>query len=163
MKKILFAVAVLFYCLLIGISGKSQVTNIPDAVQQAFKEHFKDAPYVRWVLIQNSYVATFSMDGQTWRDAYITDEGEFKGIGHYVTFDLLPFGVQEKINNKYTGYDIIELYQFDCTESGTSFFARMENQKNKLMLKLDTMGDVAYSEKKKIKTASKVNESLAKH
>ena len=106
-------------------------------------------------------MATFTMDGQNWRDAYFTDEGDFKGVGRYITFDALPISVQEKLSNDYNNYGIIELYQFDCTESGTCYFATMRNQKNTLTLKLDDLGYVAYSKKDKIKQAQKVSDALA--
>src|SRR6476660_1675796 len=129
MKKILFSSSVLIYCLLVAVSSNAQVTDVPSDVQKAFNEHFKNATVVRWVPIQDSYVASFTQ-GQGFRDAYFTTEGEFKGVGRYISVDLLPVSAQEKINNTYPGYELTQLYQFDCTESGISFFAVLKNAKN---------------------------------
>src|SRR5437867_5807503 len=159
MKKILFPVTALF--LLFALSSAAQQTEVPAEVQNAFNTHFKNAQMARWVAIQDSHVATFSMDGQTWRDAYFTNDGEFKGVGHYITSGMLPISVQEKLNADYSNYEIMELYQFDGTESGICFFANLKGEKNKLTLKLDDTGYVAYSKKDRIKQITKVSEPLA--
>jgi hypothetical protein len=77
MKKILFSSSVLIYCLLIAVSSNAQMTDVPADVQKAFDEHFKNASIARWVPIQVSYVASFTQ-GQGYRDAYFTNDGEFK-------------------------------------------------------------------------------------
>jgi len=160
MKKILFSSSVLIYCLLIAISSNAQTTDVPTDVQKAFDEHFKNATVVRWVPIQDSYVASFTQ-GQGFRDAYFTTEGEFKGVGRYISVDLLPVSAQEKINNTYPGYELTQLYQFDCTESGISFFAVLKNAKNELTLKLDAVGDISYSKRNKIRNGSDMSQPLA--
>ena len=159
MKKILFSVAVLVYCLLIATSGNSQGTYVPAEVQNSFSNHFKNAKIARWVPIQDSYVASFT-EGQGYKDAYFTNDGEFKGVGRFITVDLLPMSAQEKLNS-YSNYEIIELYQFDSIENGICFFAVLENQKHRLTVKMDTYGDVSYSKKDRIKEIQKVSETLA--
>ncbi len=159
MKKILFSITVFVYCLLVAISSNAQSTNVPADVQKTFDEHFKNAQVARWVPIQDSYVATFTQ-GQGYKDAYFTENGEFKGVGRYITMDVLPVSVQEKLNNSYSAYEIIELYQFDCVESGICFFATLKNAKHELVLKLEGTGDVSYSRKSKIKAAQKIEEPM---
>jgi len=161
MKKILFAAAVSLYCLLIALTSNAQGIQVPAEVQNSFNAHFKNAQMSRWVAIQDSHVATFTMDGQNWRDAYFTNDGDFKGVGRHITPDQLPITVQEKLNNDYGTFDIIELYQFDCTETGTCYFATMRNEKSNLTLKLDDLGYVAYSKKDKIKQIAKTSDALA--
>ena len=159
MKKILFSLTVLVYCLLIAISSNAQGTNVPAEVQKSFDEHFKNAQIARWVPIQDSYVASFTQ-GQGYRDAYFTEDGEFKGVGRYIAADVLPVSVMEKLNKSYSGYEISELYQFDCVETGICFFASLKNSKNELILKMDAFGDISYSKKNKIKGAQKENEPM---
>jgi hypothetical protein len=151
MKKILIIATALFSTLLFSVGSNAQGTAVPSEVLSSFNAHFKNPQMSRWVAIHDSHVATFTMDGQNWKDAYFTNEGDFKGVGHYITFDQLPVSVQEKLNSDFSSYEIIELYQFDCTESGICFFATMRNEKNTLTLKLDDLGYVAYSKKDKIK------------
>lgn len=161
MKKILFSATVLSYSLLLAISSNAQGTEVPPEVLNSFNAHFKNAQMSRWVAIHDSHVATFTMDGQSWKDAYFTNEGDFKGVGRYITFDVLPISVQEKLSGDYNNFDIIELYQFDGTEAGTSYFATMRNPKNTLTLKLDDLGYVAYSKKDKIKQIQGSDGTLA--
>lgn len=160
MKKILFTSSVLIYCLLITVSSNAQTTDVPSDVQKAFDEHFKNATIVRWVPIQDSYMASFTQ-GQGFRDAYFTNEGEFKGVGRFISVDLLPVSAQEKINSDYSNYEVTQLYQFDATESGISFFAVLKNAKTELTLKLDAVGDITYSKRNKIRDGSKISEPLA--
>jgi len=151
MKKIIFAVTVLMYCLLTAFSGIAQETiDVPRPVKDAFNSHFKNSDFQRWVMIKDSYVATFKSDDH-WRDAYFTKDGEYKGIGKYITADLLPVSVQETLANSYSGYEVSELYQWECTDSGLSYFAVLKNAKNELTLQLSPYGDVSFSQKNKIK------------
>ena len=160
MKKILFSSSVLIYCLLIAVSSNAQMTDVPADVQKAFNEHFKNATISRWVPIQDSYVASFTQ-GQGYRDAYFTTEGEFKGVGRYISIDLLPISAQEKINANYSNYEVTQLYQFESVESGISFYAVLKNEKNELTLKIDAVGDVSFSKRNKIKDGAKMSEPLA--
>jgi len=160
MKKILFSSSVLIYCLLVAVSSNAQATDVPADVQKAFNEHFKNAEVTRWVPIQDSYVAAFTQ-GQGYKDAYFTTEGEFKGVGHYISIDLLPISAQEKINANYSNYEVSQLYQFESVESGISFYAVLKNAKNELTLKLDAVGDVSFSKRNKIKDGAKMSEPMA--
>jgi len=160
MKKILFSGSVLIYCLLIAVSSNAQMTDVPADVQKAFDEHFKNVTISRWVPIQDSYVASFTQ-GQGYRDAYFTTEGEFKGVGRYISIDLLPISAQEKINSNYSNYDVTQLYQFESVESGISFYAVLKNEKNELTLRMDAVGDVSFSKRNKIKDGAKMSEPLA--
>jgi hypothetical protein len=160
MKKILFSSSVLIYCLLIAVSSNAQMTDVPADVQKAFNEHFKNATISRWVPIQDSYVASFTQ-GQGYRDAYFTTEGEFKGTGRYISIDLLPISAQEKINSNYSNYEVTQLYQFESVESGISFYAVLKNEKNELTLRIDAVGDVSFSKRNKIKDGAKMSEPLA--
>jgi hypothetical protein len=160
MKKILFSSTVLIYSLLVAVSSNAQTTNVPSDVQKAFDEHFKNASVARWAPIQDSYVATFTQ-GRVTGTAYFTNEGEFKGVGRYISADLLPISAQEKINSSYSNYELSQLYQFESVENGISFFAVLKNAKNELTLKMDAVGDVSFSKRNKIKDASKMSEPLA--
>ena len=150
MKKILFAFTVLVFTLLIAISGKSQKKDVPFGVNQSFNDHFKNTQYSRWIQVQEAFVATFTQDGTTWRDAYFTSDGEYKGIGKFITTDRLPIFVQQKIDG-YPNYELMELYQYECNENGLCFFAKLKNGKHELVLKMSPYGDVTYSAKSKIK------------
>ena len=157
MKKLIFAVTVLVYCLLVAITSNAQQgLNVPKPVKESFNANFKNSQYSRWVQLKDAYVATFSEDGTSWRDAYFTSDGEFKGVGKFITTDRLPMFVQQRIDNNPSGYELIELYQYECNENGICFFAHLRNDKHELILKMSPYGDVTYSVKNRLKT-KKVN------
>ena len=161
MKKSLFAVAVLAYTLLISMSGHSQVKP-PEPVLKSFNEHFKNSRYSRWVEMKDVFVTTCSDDGTNWQDAYFTRDGEFKGVGKYISSDRLPRFVAQKIAS-YPDFELTELYQYECNENGICFIARIRNNKNELILKMNPFGDVSYSVRNKIKGAKEMSkDAIAK-
>lgn len=150
MKKLLFAASVFVYCLLIALSGNAQGIKVPAEVQKSFNDNFKNVQYSRWVQLKDAFVATLTQDGSSWKDAYFTSDGTFKGVGKYITTDRLPMFVQEKIDAQ-PNYELIELYQYECNENGLCFFAHMRDAKHDLVLKMSPYGDVTYSARHKIK------------
>jgi hypothetical protein len=149
MKKIIFAVAILGYCMLTTMITKAQRSlSVPDAVMKSFSDHFKNSQSARWTKIQEAYVTTF-YDGKDWKDAYFTENGELKGIGRFTTTDFLPLFVRQKIND-HSNYELIEAYQYECMENGLCFFAVLRNKKNQLILKMNPYGEVTYSQKRKL-------------
>lgn len=161
MKKIIFAVTVLVYSLLISITSRAQEgINVPQPVKESFSNQFKNSTFERWIKLHDMYVATFT-EGSAWRDAYFTEEGEFKGIGRYVTTDALPMFAAQSIKEKYPNYEVFELYQYECMENGLCFYAILKDDKHQVVLKLDTNGDVAYSQKTKLKGTQAQNNDIA--
>ncbi|MFI5188575.1 MAG: hypothetical protein ACHQF0_17715, partial [Chitinophagales bacterium] len=95
MKKIVFAVTVLMYCLMVAITSNAQQgIDVPQAVKQSFMNNFKNSEFERWVQVKDAYVATFK-ENDNWRDAYFTEDGEYKGLGKFITVNFLPMFVQK--------------------------------------------------------------------
>lgn len=151
MKKLIFAATVLAYCLLVSISSNAQEgIDVPQPVKESFTGQFKNSDYQRWVKLHDMYVATFSVGG-TWKDAYFGEDGEFKGVGKFITLDLLPVFAMQSINEKYPDYEVFELYQYECLENGICFYAVLKNDKHEMMIKMSSNGEVTYSQRSKIK------------
>ncbi|HEV8285276.1 MAG TPA: hypothetical protein VGQ09_13260 [Chitinophagaceae bacterium] len=160
MKKMIFALAVFAYCLLVAVTSKAQPgLSVPDAVKKSFSTHFKNSQCSRWTKVQEAYVATFT-EGIDWKDAYFTDDGELKGVGKYITGDRLPMFVEQKIN-EYSNYELLELYQYECMENGLCFFAVLKNNKHQIALRMSPYGDVTYSRKIRIKQNKTASSDIA--
>ena len=149
MKKILFAATVLVYTLLIALSSNAQKAAVPPAVEKSFNEQFKNAQLLGWKPVLNSYIAGFT-ENHIYREAYFTEDGEFKGVGHHITSDVLPTHIQKKLAERYSGYEITDLYQFDCSEEGICFFVVLKNTKTELIVKMNSYGDVTHVKRTKI-------------
>ena len=161
MKRSIFAVAVLMYCLLVAISSNAQQEIIvPKPVKESFGARFRNSESERWVKIQTAYVATFK-EGDTWRDAYFTEDGEFKGIGKYITVEGLPMFVHEAISTQYPNYEVCELYQYESLEDGLCFYARLTSPKHEMIVQLSPSGEVTYSRKTRIKEAQPSGNDIA--
>ena len=106
MKKLSFATTVFVHCLLMAISSHAQEITIPAEVQKSFAENFKNTKNSRWVQVKGAFVATFTEDGTSWKDPYFASDGNFKGVGKYITRDLLPMFVQQTIDG-YANYELI--------------------------------------------------------
>jgi len=151
MKKIIFTITVSAYCLLITITADAQQEmDVPQAVKSSFNHLFKDVQASSWRQVFGTYLSSFNQ-GNAWRDAYFTKEGVFKGIGRFITPDLLPMMVKEKIDREFSDYGILEVYQYDCVENGLCFFAVLENRRHVLILKMTPDGEIIYIQKSRIK------------
>ena len=160
MKKIIFGLAVLAYCLLVTMTSKAQPgIFVPEAVKEGFSTHFKNSQFSRWTKVQEVYISTFT-EGKDWKDAYFTEDGELKGVGRYITTDFVPMFVNQTISD-YSNYELIELYQYECMENGLCFFAVLKNDKHKLILKMSPYGDVSYAKKTRIKQDKTDNSDIA--
>jgi len=161
MKKVIFAVSLLAYCLLVAISGKAQQgIDVPREVKESFAKNFRNSEFERWMQIQDSYVATFK-ENNVWRDAYFTEDGEYKGTGKYITLDFLPIAVQKSLSDKYSVFEISELYQYEGSETGLSFYAVLRNAKNELILQFSSYGDITFSKKNKIREGNPTMSDIA--
>jgi len=161
MKKIVFAVTVLVYCLLTAMTSNAQQgIDIPQPVKASFVNNFKNSEFERWVKVKDAYVATFKEDNM-WRDAYFTEDGEYKGIGKFITANLLPVFVQRTLNENYAGYEIFELYQYECMENGLCYYAVLKNDKHQLIVQLSPYGDISFTRKSKIKEGKPAGTDIA--
>ncbi|HEV8285990.1 MAG TPA: hypothetical protein VGQ09_16895 [Chitinophagaceae bacterium] len=150
MKKIISAVTVSLCCLLHTTVLNAQTSTVPAVVKESFNNHFKNSQFSRFVQLGDIYVFVFSQ-GEEYRDAYFTKDGEFKGVGRYIPASMLPIMVREKIEGSYYDYKLSELYQYDCTENGLCFCAILKNDKYKLILRMTPAGEVIADQKTRIK------------
>jgi hypothetical protein len=154
MKKLAFAAITLIYCLLITSNVHSQQSlTVPEPVKESFAKNLKDATSPNWKRVLDAYVVTY-YNGSRWHDAYFTEEGEFKGIGNFLTFEFLPFMVQQTVKSHLNKYEITELYQFDCTTSDPCYYAVLKNGKEEKIIKMTPGGDISFIKKNKIKNQS---------
>lgn len=150
MKNIISAVTI-SACCLITITACGQKVDAPIAVKSSFYNHFKDVQTSRWTKTFGAYVSTFTQGGD-YRDAYFTSEGEFRGVGRFITLEFLPMMIKEKLDKEFSKYGILELYQYDCIQEGLCFYAVLKNSKYELILKMDPNGEIVFSRKSRIKT-----------
>ena len=160
MKKTNLIAAALTICLLAGINAHSQKSiRIPLSVKQSFENNFKQEAPLKWIQVQDAFVAIVQQNDQT-VEAYFTSEGEYKGKGRYVELNFLPMEVQEKIKS-YSNYEIQSLYEYDCNAVGTSFYVVLQNAKKKVVTRLNANGEVIFSETTRIRCKTPATDSLA--
>ncbi|MFI5187428.1 MAG: hypothetical protein ACHQF0_11920 [Chitinophagales bacterium] len=161
MKKIVFAVTVLMYCLMVAITSNAQQgIDVPQVVKASFMNNFKNSEFERWVQVKDAYVATFK-ENDNWRDAYFTEDGEYKGLGKFITVNFLPMFVQKSLTEKYPSSEIEELYQYESTDDGLSYYAVLENDKRELIVQLSPYGDVTFTQKNKIRAIKPAGSDIA--
>ena len=162
MKKIFLVKTIACFCFLNSVvSNAQQLTEIPKAVKYSFMSRFRDAHASRWVKVLDKYVCTFSQ-GLYYRDAYFTGDGKFNGTGNYIIFDMLPGMVQNTINGSYSKFEIVELYQYDCSSDGLFFYAVLRNDNCERVLKMTPDGDIVYCQKNKLHGSSNNLSDIAK-
>jgi len=146
-KKILLCLASLI--LIFSASyAKGNNKPIPVNVSSVFSSDFTNAKNISWVEIDGYYKVTFSELGANLH-AFYTADGEFMGLASYLRSDRLPVSLQETIKEKYNGYWITDLFQFNINNT-TGYFITLENADRKIMLRAEeNKGWSFYGEVKK--------------
>lgn len=146
-KKILIVFASLM--LLFSASyAEGNNTPVPEKVSFVFASDFSYANNVHWELIDGYYKASFDEHGATLY-AFYTADGEFMGVATYLRSDRLPVALQSVLKEKYTGYWITDLFQFNVNNT-PGYLITLENADRKILLKAEENRNWSfYSEVKK--------------
>lgn len=154
MKKYISGVMLIACYILLGIPGYSQYTDaVPWKVKNAFTLQFRDATAGPWRLIQDTYVASINYQNQE-REVYFTEEGIFRGEGHYITPDNLPLKVKQTLDREFAGFQQNLAFEYTCQTAGLCYFVSLENEKYKVDLRLTPQGTIVFEQNSRIKNVT---------
>jgi hypothetical protein len=131
MKRILVALTVLFS--LVSMSSFANEGNVNPKVLASFQSSFKNATEVDWTINQNIYKAEFSLNGQ-YITAYYDEAGNTIALTKNISSTQLPISLQASLKKHQKGYWISDLFEVG-NESGTTYYAAIENGDTKIILK----------------------------
>jgi hypothetical protein len=133
-KKIvtLMAAFVLVANVIFANTGKN---SVPESVAYAFSQSFSHAKVIHWDNFAGYYKATFMQRGKTMY-AFYSDDAEFIGTAKNVLSDKLPDVLQTGVKNKFQGYWITDLANYQVAGKD-GFLVTIENANEKIVLKTD--------------------------
>jgi hypothetical protein len=111
----------------------AQDIKVSAAVVNSFKTSFKNASDVQWKDCGNYYKADFNMSDQ-YVTAYYGENANLMAVTKNISPVQLPVTLQAKLKSAYEGYWVSDLFEFS-DESGTSYYATVENSDTKITLK----------------------------
>lgn len=135
MKKIFL----IFTAMLFGTTVIN-ATEVPDAVEKAFKEKYPTAKKVKWEKENNNdYEASFVMDNKEISVVYSQD-AQFKEIETEITVAELPKAVIDSFNKKYPTSKIEEAAKIERADKTIVYEAETKINKKEVNLLFDENG-----------------------
>lgn len=131
MKFILFTLTAL---LSFGsLKSDAQEIQVSTAVINAFQHAFKNASEVEWKDGGSFYKADFNLNGQ-YATAFFNTDAKLMAVTKNISPVQLPITLQNNLKTAYEEYWISELFELS-DESGTSYYATVEDGESKITLK----------------------------
>lgn len=115
--------------------------KISNVAVNNFRGEFADASNVSWLKAENYYKATFYM-GNEKMEAFYNLTGEKIATSKSITIDELPVKAKRAFAKDYSSYTLIEAIEMDGTEE-TGYFISAENEKETVILKVNTSGGLS--------------------
>ncbi len=124
------------------VSAKSSYANeekITAVILQSFKTAFNDATNVTWSKVEDLYKAVFVLDGQT-LSVWYNPEGNLIALSRKMNPVQLSLSLQKSLKRRSEGYTLTDLFEIDNDE-GISYYAALENNSKKIVLKSTSSGE----------------------
>jgi len=135
MKKILIAT---LGCFLFFTSFASD-GYVSKNAKNNFAHLFENATNVKWEGTADFYRASFYTDDD-FRQAYFNLNGDYIGLSKTVKLKDLSSKISKKLLSDYEGYMVRELASFETAEGDFNYFAVVENEKEKVTVKITIDG-----------------------
>ena len=135
MKKKIITLAAAFVLTTNLMFANTDKSQIPESVVFAFSSSFSHVRDVRWENFGSYFKASFIQKGKTMY-AFYSDNADFMGVAKNILSDRLPDLLQAGIKNKYPGYWITDLVNYQVGGKD-GFLITLENADEKMELKTE--------------------------
>jgi hypothetical protein len=116
-----------------AFSFAADAPAISKNVMISFNKQFASAHDIKWVEQANFVKAEFTINDMVLY-AYFNHNGELIAVTRYISPSQLPLEILTSLKKSYTGYWVNDLFEIQ-TESGTSYYATIENADQVIILK----------------------------
>lgn len=117
-------------------------------VISSFNKQFSNARDIKWELQANFVKAQFSINDMV-LFAYFNNSGELIAVTRFISPSQLPLEILTSLKKSYAEYWVSDLFEIQ-TESGTSYYATIENAIQVIVLKSEgTSGWQTFQREKK--------------
>ncbi len=121
--------------------------TINPRVQKSFESSFASAKDVKWSMVENLYLAEFSVDGQK-VSAFYDVEGTLVATARHIAPQQLPISLQSSLKKRSEGYTLADIFEVN-NQDGTSYYVTIDNGEKRIMLKSGVAGDWSVYKKEK--------------
>lgn len=140
-KKLLLVAAIMG-----AMSVSAFAAPINSKAMQNFSKEYANASHVTWTAAENYTKASFVWNNQTmW--AYYDENGDYIGVGRAIDLKSLPLDATKTLKERYAKYTPTEAVEFDDAGDSVNYYVSMENNKQKIILKISSNGDVGIFKK----------------
>jgi hypothetical protein len=116
-----------------AFSFAADVPVISKNVVISFNKQFASAHDVKWIQQANFVKAEFTINDMV-LFAYFNHNGELIAVTRYISTTQLPLEILTSLKSNYADYWVTDLFEIQ-SESGTSYFATIENADQVIILK----------------------------
>jgi len=135
--------------LLISFNSFADDTNqVAAKVKTSFDKSFPDASDVKWNRSGTIYFGTFKVNDQDISVVY-NEDGELKSSSRKLSLSRLPLKVLFAVQDRYSGYNISKEVSEVFSNDESGYLINVENEKNKLALRVDPLGNITVEDKTK--------------
>lgn len=129
--------------------------NVNREVREMFKREFPGAQHASWEKLEaeNLYVVRFVYDNQGFI-AYFYPYGEMIASARLVSKDNLPYKVSNAVKKQFGDVTILKIEEL-AMEGSLSYFFTIENQGEKIALRVHHDGSVERLRSRKLRAAKK--------
>jgi hypothetical protein len=117
-------------------------------VLSSFNQQFSSARDIKWDFEPKYVKAQFTMNDMV-LFAYFNDNGELLAVTRFISTSQLPLSLLSNLKKEFNGYWVSDLFEIQ-TESGTSYYATLENADQVIVVKSEgTNGWNMYKKEKR--------------
>lgn len=139
MKK-LFIAALLTIAIAATASAGSFVENA--RLEALFKAAYPGATHVHYKTVGELVSVTFIWNNYNMQ-AFYNSDAEKVAVSRVIKFSNLPMRGQEAVNQRYEGFNVLEVIEMDSLEEGTCYYVSLNRDSKKLIVRVSVLGDVS--------------------
>ncbi len=158
MKKriLLLSIALVSFTAFSFATGTPTTSSVAPAaisknVISSFNNEFTNASDIRWESNANFVKAQFTANNMV-LSAYFNKAGELIAVTRFISPNQLPLGMFSSLKKTYKGYWVTDLFEIQ-TESGTAYYATVENADQIIVLKSEGLSSWQTFQKEKKENA----------
>lgn len=122
--------------------------KVSSAILYNFKNEFKEASDVTWLISRDFTKAAFTAD-DTKMEAYYNSNGDIIATSKSIDLDEIPVNAKRSFAKKFVGYNVTEAIRFEGFDEA-AYYISGENEKESVILKVDENNKVSvYTKKRK--------------
>ena len=132
-----------------AFSFAADAPAISKNVIHSFNQQFSNAKDIKWERTANYIKAGFTINDMVLY-AYFNNSGELIAVTRFISPNQLPLQILNSLKKQNTGFWISDLFEIE-TESGTDYYATIENADQIIVLKSEgTSGWQTFQQIKKV-------------